>query len=171
MGEQRPEDYIEINYGIPFPFYKIKEGEDVWIVDYSIEPEEMTRLLKITRNVTYIDHHISAIKKYKDFPVEIAGWREDGIAGCLLTWMYLWDETDYHHAPMALQFIGDRDVWKWEYGDDSKYFFNGAELKDLHPLKFDNWHNLYMNPDQVILSGQIIEKYKRQRNQEYMKEF
>ena len=169
-GGQKEEDFIEITYGIPFPFHIISKDEYVWIVDYSIEPAEMKHLLLITPNVTWIDHHITSIAKYKDFPVNIAGWRQDGIAGCLLTWMYLWDETDYHKAPKALQYIGDRDVWKWEFGDESKFFFNGSELCDLHPLSED-WEELYDHPDQVMLDGETIEKYKAQRNKLYIKAF
>jgi len=44
-------DYVEtcqINYNIPFPFDQIEKTEAVFIVDYSIKPEEMERLLKIT---------------------------------------------------------------------------------------------------------------------------
>ena len=169
-GGQKPEDFFEITYGIPFPFDIISKGEEVWIVDYSIEPEEMEKLLGITENVTWIDHHITSIEKYKDFPHKIEGWREDGIAGCLLTWMYLWDVQDYHEAPKALQYIGDRDVWKWEFGDESKNFFSGAELSNLDPLSED-WEELYDHPDQIMLKGETVEKYKSQRNKLYIKEF
>ena len=82
------EEYIMINYGMEFPFEKIKKDEQVFIVDYSIMPEEMEELLKITNNVTWIDHHISAIKRYDGFPHQIPGLRYDGIAGCMLTYCY-----------------------------------------------------------------------------------
>jgi oligoribonuclease NrnB/cAMP/cGMP phosphodiesterase (DHH superfamily) len=58
----------EINYNIPFPMNLILPNEQVYIVDFSISPEEMTRLLAITKDVTWIDHHKTAIEKYKDFP-------------------------------------------------------------------------------------------------------
>jgi oligoribonuclease NrnB/cAMP/cGMP phosphodiesterase (DHH superfamily) len=48
----------------------------------------MEELLKITTNVIWIDHHISAINKYKDFNHEIKGIRFDGIAASLLTYLY-----------------------------------------------------------------------------------
>lgn len=75
--------YIEMDYGREFLFDKIKKNETVYIVDYSIEPSEMDKLLGITPNVTWIDHHISAIKKYENYDKEIRGVRYDGVAGCI----------------------------------------------------------------------------------------
>lgn len=59
--------YYKINYGMEFPFDLIEQNERVFIVDFSISPEEMTKLLEITQRVVWIDHHISAIEKYKNF--------------------------------------------------------------------------------------------------------
>ncbi|NLN80999.1 MAG: phosphohydrolase, partial [Clostridiales bacterium] len=71
-------EFIETNYGKPFPLDEIKPDEQVYIVDYSIKPAEMLRLLEITKDVTWIDHHKTAIEKYVDFPQEIRGVRYDG---------------------------------------------------------------------------------------------
>ena len=53
-------EYFPINYGWKFPFESIKENETVYIVDFSIEPTDMTTLLEITSNVIWIDHQNSA---------------------------------------------------------------------------------------------------------------
>ena len=91
------EDFIEMDYSKEFPLGIIEKGEQVFIVDYSISPEQMYDLLIQTCRVVWIDHHKSAIEKYKDFktPMEqskpgwkIPGLRADGIAGCVLTWWY-----------------------------------------------------------------------------------
>lgn len=83
------DEYIKINYGIEFPFDSIGKNEIVYIVDYSISPEEMDKLLEITSNVIWIDHHKSAIEKYKNYDKDVKGLRYDGIAGCMLTYCYL----------------------------------------------------------------------------------
>lgn len=85
-----PEDFRKINYGMKFPFHDIEQDEFVFIVDYSIEPEEMWQLLSITKNVFWIDHHQSAIEKYEDFKCDIKGIRITGvgISGANLTWLY-----------------------------------------------------------------------------------
>lgn len=82
-------DCIMINYGWPIPWKKISSGELVYIVDFSFSVEDMDTLLEITKNVVWIDHHISAIEKYKNYDKHIDGIRIDGAAGCLLTYLYL----------------------------------------------------------------------------------
>jgi len=56
--ENNTEDYIKMDYGKPFPFKLIKPNEEVWFVDYSIDPLEMIALLDTTENITWIDHLI-----------------------------------------------------------------------------------------------------------------
>lgn len=40
----------------------IKPNEQIYIVDFSISSEEMRELLKITKDITWIDHHKTAIE-------------------------------------------------------------------------------------------------------------
>lgn len=91
-----PEDFRKINYGMKFPFHDIKQDEFVFIVDYSIEPEEMWQLLSITKNVFWIDHHQSTIETYKDFKCDVKGIRITGagISGANLTWLYFKEMCD-----------------------------------------------------------------------------
>lgn len=146
--------YIKMDYGREFPFDKIKKNETVYIVDYSIEPSEMDKLLEITPNVTWIDHHISAIKKYENYDKEIRGIRYDGVAGCMLTYCYLKHMTDRNigdikpfeesmteDAPMFTKLIADYDVWKFEYGDNTRFFDKGFSLFPHEP-EDDIWKTL-----------------------------
>lgn len=93
-----PEDFRKINYGMKFPFHDIEQDEFVFIVDYSIEPEEMWQLLSITKNVFWIDHHQSTIEAYKDFKCDVKGIRITGagISGANLTWLYFKEMCDEH---------------------------------------------------------------------------
>lgn len=133
-----------MDYGREFPFDKIKKNETVYIVDYSIEPSEMDKLLEITPNVTWIDHHISAIKKYKNYDKEIRGIRYDGVAGCMLTYCYLkhmtdrgdgdikpFEESMTEDAPMFTKLIADYDVWTFKYGHLTKEFHERQVMKSL----------------------------------------
>lgn len=142
--------FVPINYGVEFPFETIQPDEQVYIVDYSIFPEEMEKLLKITSDITWIDHHASAIKRYDNFPHNIKGIRYDGIAGCMLTYCYLthmysngfltgarFEEWMTEDAPMFTKYIADFDVWKFEYGDDTRAFEMGLQLYDSDPIAED----------------------------------
>lgn len=155
----------EINYGKPFPFEKIGQDEQVYIVDYSIEPAEMLRLLEITKDVTWIDHHKTAIEKYADFPHEIRGVRFDGVAGCMLTYCYIHHMTDRgsgditpfymsmtEDAPMFTKLIADWDVWKFEYGDDTRNFITAFNAYDFRPAS-KNWDKFLCFPDGMINSA------------------
>jgi oligoribonuclease NrnB/cAMP/cGMP phosphodiesterase (DHH superfamily) len=164
--KRNKKDYIEVNYGGEFPFDVIKKDETVYILDYSIELADMDLLREITTDIHWIDHHITAIKKYENYPHKIQGKRNTRYSGCVLTYMYL-NNASYEDAPLPIQYIGDRDTWQWEYGEKTEYFFSGSELYDLHPLS-DDWYTLFNNPDKVIKEGKIVEKYKIQRNKEYV---
>ena len=147
-------EFIPINYGMDFPFDIIHQDEQIYIVDFSILPEQMEQLLKVTENVTWIDHHVSAIKRYDNFPYAIKGIRYDGIAGCMLTYCYLkhmikldqnngsvacvpFDISMTEDAPMFTKYIADFDVWKFDYGEDTKAFEMGLQLYDLNPVADD----------------------------------
>ena len=64
---ETPIEFVEMSYEKSFPMDTIKPNERVYIVDYSISPDEMRELLKITTDVTWIDHHKTAIEKYDGF--------------------------------------------------------------------------------------------------------
>ncbi len=136
-------EFIPINYGMEFSFDKINPNEQVYIVDYSIMPDEMIKLLEITKDVTWIDHHKSAIERYTDFEIPIRGIRYDGIAACMLTYCWLHHMTERgggnpkkfdismtKDAPMFTKYIADYDVWAFEYGADTRYFHMGFDAYD-----------------------------------------
>lgn len=168
-------DFIKINYGMEFPFDQIEKGERVYIVDYSIEPDEMRALLKITSDVIWIDHHKTAIEKYKDFEANIPGIRYDGIAGCMLTWIYLFTDYKKHlgddlseyvdSCPYDwLKYIADQDVWKFVYGDKTRYFcdrFNSLDHNEPYDYFFRKLCFDHSLTDELIYEGEIINEYKK----------
>lgn len=168
-------NFIAMDYKDEFPMETIRTDEQVYIVDYSIQPEQMKQLLKITKNVTWIDHHKTAIEKYKDFEYDIRGIRYDGIAGCELAFIYIHKLTDRgsgevkpfdpayrDEVPMFTRLIGDRDVWQWQYGDKTKYFYAGMQLHDTSP-ESNVWIKAMENITQFIEQGKTVEKYKTQQ--------
>jgi len=178
-------DYIPINYNIEFPMDAILPGEQVWIVDYSIKPDEMRELLKITEDVTWIDHHKTAIARYADFDVPIRGVRKDGEAGCVLTFKYIhwWTgrgdgdidlsaENKDIPVPEAITLVGDRDAWLWEYGDRTKYFNLGLMVEDLSvgskgvlaELCFGHGREYEELMADIPCNGSIVEKIQARQN-------
>ena len=105
--------YIKINYGDAIPWDKIAKNELVYIVDFSFEPKDMDKLLIITNNVVWIDHHITAIDKYKEYPRKIDGIRVNGVAGCLLTYFYLTCMVSAHTG----EEVKDAEYWSRDFQD------------------------------------------------------
>lgn len=163
--EQEPEppscEFIPIDYTDDFPINAIKKDECVWIVDFSIPVEDMKRLIKVTRDIIWIDHHVSAIEKYVDFnreyferngEIPIDGIRTGAYSGCELTWLFLdgrgchnryagdnpkIDESAFDGCPRYIQLTGDRDTWTYKFGAQSRalhemFKFNG-EPGPEHP--------------------------------------
>jgi hypothetical protein len=153
--------FIPIDYNNIFPLENIRKDEKVWIVDFSISPEEMEQLLIITKDVTWIDHHISAIRKYNNSEIKnLRGIRhtpelpaieitkdsllEKNEAACTLTFKYIMWFTDRGDGeinfnsqrenkkiPMPIALIGDRDCWEYKYGEKSNYFHEATFNYDL----------------------------------------
>ena len=81
-------EMISINYKDDFPFESILPNEEVVIVDFSLQKEgEFDKLLLITKNVIWIDHHKSAIEKHPNMK-DLKGIRDISMSGCELTWKY-----------------------------------------------------------------------------------
>lgn len=168
------QQFIEINYDMKFPIENIKQNEQIYIVDYSISPDEMRKLLEITKDVTWIDHHKTALEKYADFEYPIRGIRYDGIAGCMLTYCYIhhmtqrgeggiksFDLSMAEEAPMFTKYIADWDVWKFKYGDDTRNFITAFNSLDFNPQS-ENWNKFFIFPDDagLIIDGQIMTRYR-----------
>ena len=174
-----------INYNQKFPFEEIEKNEQIWIVDFSLEPSDMLKLLEITQDITWIDHHKTAIEKYKDFPHEVRGIRKDGEAGCVLTFKYIHWWTQRGNGPINLnnerldnpvpeftKLIGDRDIWKFEFGDRTKYFYLGCQLYDWANLNSSFWKMPFVYEDEgiekIIKEGIISEKYRDNFSKHYL---
>jgi oligoribonuclease NrnB/cAMP/cGMP phosphodiesterase (DHH superfamily) len=169
-------EFIPMNYGVDFAFGKIESREQVYILDYSIEPEEMVRLLRRTNEVVWIDHHKTAIEKYKDFPQTIKGIRREGVAGCELTYAWIKGLKGPHlieDIPEYIRLIGDRDTWTWKYGVRVKFFFAGLQAENMEPTS-PIWEVLHSDGkdkvDQIVKVGGYIQRYKDHTQQEALRE-
>ena len=172
-------DFIPMWYGKEFPFSEVKPKERVFIVDYSIEPEEMKKLLSITREVYWIDHHATAIDKYVGFPYEIKGLRDVDYAGCALTYYFLSAKAQCDSRVTWVDFIGKEpkfcrliasmDVRRFRSVEEkvlAQDFLKGLYLGDVS-TDSNVWRDLVC--DKVSVSdiadkGRIIREYDDSRN-------
>jgi len=68
--------------------------------------------------------------------------------------------------------IGDYDVWRFEFGDSTKYFHLGLMTKDIRPWSSD-WHDMSSEATiaDIRKSGEIIAKFNNIRNSSARKRF
>ena len=196
---ETPTEFIEMSYEKPFPMDTIKPNERIYIVDYSISPDEMRKLLQITTDVTWIDHHKTAIEKYDGFEYGIRGLRYDGIAACMLTYCYLhhmtycgvgninpFDISMTKDAPVFTKLIADWDVWKFDYGDDTRKFITAFNSYDFRPDSKE-WERFFVDgkvigpvvgwlyngegEDEMTVEGAAMIKYRDGWVKSYLERF
>lgn len=178
FNDFNPKDYIMTDYGKHDDiFSKIEKDEEVFVCDFSFEngPEDMKKLLEITPNVTWIDHHESSIKSYGEFGKNIPGLRIVGTAACMLTWFYLYYESGllptitqeeceklYDEAPFLVRLVHDNDVWRHEYWESS-YFKLALDSANLVNPWDERWKDLYEHTrmvDKFVNDGTVISSYR-----------
>lgn len=118
--------YIPMQYGDDTPWFIFAEeaewapGEDeLWIVDFSFAADVMAKLRDLCgANFVWIDHHETAIEALGAFRYT-TGARSKDTAACMLTWRFV------HTAPppKPVVLIADRDVWRFEHGDATRWFY------------------------------------------------
>lgn len=144
LKDEFNEVYVEMDYGMPVPYEKVHKNEIVYIVDFSIDPEEMLSLIDITHNVHWIDHHASAIQRYNDFPYGIPGIRLTVHSGCMLTFFYTTNHIDWvdytaqeliemDDIPFIINLVDDYDLWRFNL-PETRAFHEGFALVDHDPL-------------------------------------
>lgn len=103
--------------------------------------------------ITILDHHISAYKAIENaFPVsnEKLNWVFDmNRSGCMITWDYFFINIESglpNERPWFINYIGDRDLWKFEL-PYSKDISTG--LFELKLLNFKGFDDLYLKDSSV----------------------
>lgn len=198
-----PEDMTNIrlfcmDYSIKFDVNDISDGDTVYIVDFSFDPDVMYSILKKTKDVTWIDHHRTAIDKYKGFKEQVKGVRFEGISGSGLTWLYLneWTNKAIHElaeasvsheeavevlekyikdgAPYWLRLVDDWDVWRHKYPESS--FFNLAISNELSIDIFRRLDTSQENKELILLpvlvnKGKNYAQYRDSWSKRFMGEY
>jgi len=152
-------DFIKMSYDRTFPFERIDKNEKVFIVDFSLQKEgEFEELLKITDDVVWIDHHKSAIEKHVDIMLLVDGIQSVKQAGCFLTWSYFYPDRS---VPRIIKLLGDYDIWRFEYGDETRDLQAGIKLEETHPCyhMWQTWFNNDLSIESIIANGAGIRKF------------
>jgi oligoribonuclease NrnB/cAMP/cGMP phosphodiesterase (DHH superfamily) len=144
---------MEVDYNTEFDYPEdmVDFGERVFIVDFSLKPNVMARFLQMTKDITWIDHHATALEY--DYGFVLPGVRNVEWSACKLTWYYLFP---LEVIPLAVGYIDDMDMWKWDMADTDP-FTAALAIRDTSP-ESPVWDELIGdNPvlRQVIISEMV----------------
>ena len=161
-------EMIGFDYGLRFPWETIEAGEQVIMVDVSLDMGEMMQLHTLT-NFTWIDHHLSAMKEADAKGFNPPGVRTVGLSACELAWAYFFPTLP---LPRAVRLLGRYDVW--DKTDPNAELFNygmrGEESEPGEPI----WLALFLNhkpdTDEIIKKGLGILRYQDECDALYAKQ-
>jgi nanoRNase/pAp phosphatase (c-di-AMP/oligoRNAs hydrolase) len=135
-----------------------KHNSEVIISDFCLNDQMIDQLLKQNNKVVILDHHDTSIKYVEPFEKRIAAGenlnivihfaKDNECSGSMLTWQYLYPEIE---PTDLVKYVSDGDIWNFEYGEKTKYFYTGlletmGEPKDV-PLAL--WDELLTNAKRV----------------------
>ncbi len=171
-------EYIPAQYGQQPPDVA---GKNVLIVDFSYKRDVTAAMAATVARMVILDHHKTA----KD---ELAGWRvfvdklhspmtldhvnaawahNDRInttlfhfdldrSGARMAWDFCWPCTP---SPRLIEFVQDRDLWEWKFGDDSRAVHM---LLATAPRTFSHWSSLISMPQAALDQGYLLLEYYNQ---------
>lgn len=118
--------YVPASYGRAAPSVKDK---DVYILDFSFEPQVLDAMSQEARSITLLDHHVTAQKKLHGYQCRCGKVTFDlSRSGAMMAWNHFHPDTP---APALIEHIQDRDLWKWSLPDSEAF------LTALDSLGFD----------------------------------
>ena len=123
----------------------------------------MIKLHKMCDQFFWIDHHSSAIKESIECNFRTEGVTIDGVAGCVLSWLYFFPEKN---IPIGVDLIGKYDVWDID-DEKVKQFHHGMDAIYKSPTD-SIWKKIFQNDkktiDNILYDGKIIEDYIKKSN-------
>lgn len=162
--------YIPMDYSKPIPEFESKS--EIYILDFSLDPEIIVELAK-THKVVQLDHHKTAMDKWSD-PVlnkqtffslydKCSISKGDSTfhlflddnseihfdmskSGARMAWEYFFPESN---IPELIKFVEDRDLWQFKY----------PQSKPVHaylssrPMTFEAWNQVYFGLEDMLHGG------------------
>ena len=159
-------DFLGLNHDMAIPYDEIEKHDEIVICDISLPMDKMFELNE-TKDLTWIDHHMSMIEEYekriRNGTKEIKGLRRNGTAAIMLTWEYYNPGIPVPEGVKLLALndlfdLRDKRVRPFEYAFQS-LGVNKPEDK--------NWKDLLaekINIDEMVAKGEAILSYIKNRN-------
>lgn len=171
-------EYIGWNYGDPVP--SVSSEDKLYILDLSIDK------LMDHPNLTWIDHHKSALDKYLlngtwTITLERQAYCIDGVAACRLAWQWFSRNlgqlslpgkdhylTRQISEPLAVRLAGEYDIWD-RRDPNAELFQHGLRSRELSESIWDSLLIPDLHEDRMVIelleSGESIQYAKTKENE------
>jgi oligoribonuclease NrnB/cAMP/cGMP phosphodiesterase (DHH superfamily) len=149
-------EYRHGSYGSPPPTV---DGKHVLLVDFSYKRPVLDEMLLKAASITIFDHHVTSQADLQPLldSGKVGGLFDMNRSGCGLTWDILHPNI---LRPRIIDFVEDRDLWRWKFGDLTKF---ACLWLDSFEMKFDQWDaasaQLESDPTEAYKIGSYL--YKR----------
>ena len=186
-------EMFPINYGDGFPWDEIQCGDEIFMVDFCLQPhEEMKRFNCDIPPLTllhYIDHHADAVLAMRDMlnPNNFTFLGKTCLgekAACELTWEYLFPDKP---IPLAVKLLSLYDSWTYQGHELEPMvlpFQMRMRMEDLDPKNWSGetkkiWEFLLYYPtescdefiDQLVIEGNLLLRYDEEQKRRYVHTF
>lgn len=143
------------------------QGRTVIMLDFTYSKENMIKLIQEAHVTIVLDHHdtsVARLQACEEFHGTKLHYELDMTrSGCQIAWDTFHPNTK---RPWFLDYIADRDLWKWELPDSKEVT---AALYTLYEHdKIETYAKLWAesmcNPDrkdQIIMKGQVCKQYEQ----------
>jgi len=163
-------ELIPWTYGMKIPWEKF-DNKVVYILDLSLPTlDDWEKLVKIAKDVVWIDHHKTAIELVKGTKFDdLKGFRSIGNdAACYLTWIYL---HPGEVPPKFVKLLSLYDLWAWKKRDKDEqekilnfqYALRAMDTEPDSPL----WKRLLREDERYYIfygKGKAIRDYEKKQN-------
>jgi oligoribonuclease NrnB/cAMP/cGMP phosphodiesterase (DHH superfamily) len=143
-------DYYARSHGDKPPNVK---GKNVVILDFSFDNKTIKKMIKDANNLLVIDHHKSAMVALHDISNTIFDMSK---SGATMSWEWFHPGKE---SPKFIQYITDRDLWKWELPYSKEF----SAAFDMVPYEFEEFEKFEDDSvfDDAVKRGSFILAYSK----------
>lgn len=146
-------------------------GKRVLMVDFSYQRAVLERMSAVAKDITILDHHKTAQTDLEIFSIlnpvdfetidQVLAGTQPGIgniraefdmqrSGAMMAWQFCFPGAI---VPRFVSLVQDRDLWRYEFGDDTKRF--SAALR-TYQMDFTTWDGLIAKTYDLIKDGEAV---------------
>ncbi len=143
-------EYYACKHGSKPPDVK---GKNVVILDFSFDNKTTKKMIEEANELLVIDHHKSAMVELHDISNTIFDMNK---SGATLAWEFFHPGKE---APKFIQYITDRDLWKWELPYSKEF----SAAFDMVPFNFEEFERFEDDSvfDDAVKRGSYILAYSK----------